>query len=303
MATASRLLVAKPSAAAVPLRLPTALVARGFAAPPTASPIRRPPQPGGSHQKQQHQNNNNNNNHNHNHNQQQQQQQQQQPNQQNSRASHMRDNRRSGARGNGNGSNPTMRGVVNPNLNEAIRAREVRLIFGDENSIVSKAEALSRARAEGLDLVAVAPDANPVVCKLMDYSKEAYKKRVAAKESKQRQKTTTIGSMKEMKMKGLIEDHDLGIKCGKIADALAKHHPVKVHVTSNFRMLRQRPNCLKELPARLLAILDERAVPYSVVNQNAQQTRVEMMLMPERPTAAGSSDNKTQKKHKHKKSQ
>lgn len=174
--------------------------------------------------------------------------------------------------------------VATPNVNDAIRADRIRLIFDGENRVISKIEALKYAMERGLDLVAVAPDADPVVCKLMDYSREAYKKRMAAKESKIRKKKMTMGQTKEIKMKGLIENHDLAIKCAKIADALSRHHPVKVIVTSNFRMLRQKPNSLKNLPTRLLAILDEKKVTYTVLNKSTQQTRFEMMLMPPKPS-------------------
>ena len=174
------------------------------------------------------------------------------------------------------------RGFRNAILNEGIRARQVRLILGDENVILSKTAALARAKVEGMDLVAVAAESDPVVCKLMNYSREVYKKRIAAKEASQRQRRRkAIGPMKEIKVKGLIEDHDLGIKCVKIIESLSKQHSVKVLVTSNFRMLRQKSNCLEEVPSRLLAMLDEKETRHRVARQDATQSRLEMVLIPE----------------------
>src|SRR5690606_9690171 len=94
-----------------------------------------------------------------------------------------------------------------PRINEAIRDREVRLI--DENGQnlgnVSRFEALERASAAGLDLVEVSPDANPPVCKILDFSKFKYQEQKKAAEARKHQK---IVEVKEIKMRPSIDDHD-----------------------------------------------------------------------------------------------
>lgn len=169
-------------------------------------------------------------------------------------------------------------------LNEAILAPQVRLIDGDYNEVIKTREALARARAQGMDLVAVAAEANPIVCKILDYHKEVYKQRQALKESKAAKKKVVLGQLKEIKMKGMIEDNDLSTKCSKVADALRKYHPVRVVVSSNARMLRERPKCLTELPGRLLEALAEKDCIFSVQQQEVKGTTAEMLLMPIRPT-------------------
>src|SRR5690606_7733588 len=91
---------------------------------------------------------------------------------------------------------PMLRGAperepTGPRVNEAIRAREVRLI--DENGqnlgIVSRSEALERAEAAGLDLVEVSPDSIPPVCKILDYGKFKYQEQKKAAEARKHQKT------------------------------------------------------------------------------------------------------------------
>jgi len=168
-------------------------------------------------------------------------------------------------------------------LNEAIKAPQVRLIDGDSNTIMKTSEALARAKTRGLDLVAVAADANPVVCKLLDYHKEVYKQRQTLKEAKVTKKKV-LGQVKEIKMKGLIDDHDFETKCAKVAQALKKYHPVRVVVSANARMLRDRPKCLTELPGRVLKALAEMDCALSVQNQALKGTTAEVLLMPIRPS-------------------
>jgi translation initiation factor IF-3 len=98
-----------------------------------------------------------------------------------------------------------------PRMNEAIRAREVRLI--DENGqnvgVVSKQDAQDRATAAGLDLVEISPDADPPVAKILDYGKFKYQEQKKAAEARKRQKIVEI---KEIKMRPSIDDHDYDVK-------------------------------------------------------------------------------------------
>ncbi|MFO7297262.1 MAG: translation initiation factor IF-3 [Pseudomonadota bacterium] len=119
-----------------------------------------------------------------------------------------------------------------PRVNEAIRAREVRLI--DENGrnlgIVSRAEALERAEAAGLDLVEVSPDSTPPVCKILDYGKFKYQEQKKAAEARKHQKTVEV---KEIKMRPSIDDHDYQVKMRAIRRFFDEGDKVKI--TLRFR--------------------------------------------------------------------
>lgn len=119
-----------------------------------------------------------------------------------------------------------------PRINEAIRAREVRLI--DENGqnlgVVSRFDALERATAAGLDLVEVSPDANPPVCKILDYGKFKYQEQKKAAEARKHQKTVEV---KEIKMRPSIDDHDYDVKMRSIKRFFDEGDKVKI--TLRFR--------------------------------------------------------------------
>jgi translation initiation factor IF-3 len=117
-------------------------------------------------------------------------------------------------------------------INEKIRADQVRLIGpdGEQVGIVSVPEALTYADRLNLDLVEVAPMANPPVCKVMDYGKYRYEQEQKAKEARKRQ--TTI-SIKEIKLRPKIDDHDFDTKKGHVERFLK--HGDKVKLTIMFR--------------------------------------------------------------------
>lgn len=100
---------------------------------------------------------------------------------------------------------------ISLNVNERIRAREVRLIGADgENvGIVSINEALNMARNAGLDLLEIAPQSNPPVCKIMDYGKWKYEEQKKLKEAKSNQK---VIETKELKIRPNIDVHDFQVK-------------------------------------------------------------------------------------------
>jgi translation initiation factor IF-3 len=119
-----------------------------------------------------------------------------------------------------------------PKINDAIRAREVRLI--DENGqnvgVVSRVDALERAVAAGLDLVEVSPDAQPPVCKILDFGKFKYQEQKKAAEARKNQKIVEI---KEIKMRPTIDDHDYDVKIRSIKRFFDEGDKVKV--TLRFR--------------------------------------------------------------------
>jgi translation initiation factor IF-3 len=133
-----------------------------------------------------------------------------------------------------------------PRINDRIRAREVRLVSaeGEQIGIKPLPEALSIARAADLDLVEVAPQANPPVCRIMDYGKFKYEAAQRAKES--RRKTTQI-SIKEMKYRVKIGKGDFDTKTKKVEHFLGEGHKVKITI-----MFRGREVAHPELGMKIL---------------------------------------------------
>lgn len=121
-------------------------------------------------------------------------------------------------------------------LNEQIRVREVRLIGADgsQKGIVPTVEALRIAKESGLDLVEVAPTANPPVCKLLDYGKYKFELEKKVKDSKKKQK---ILKLKEIRMQPKIDGHDLAFKSKHIREFLDEGNKVKVTVRFRGREL------------------------------------------------------------------
>ena len=119
-----------------------------------------------------------------------------------------------------------------PRINEAIRAREVRLIdeTGQNVGVVTKIDAMERATNAGLDLVEVSPDAEPPVCKIMDFGKFKYQEQKKAAEARKNQKIVEI---KEIKMRPSIDDHDYDVKMKAIRRFFEEGDKVKV--TLRFR--------------------------------------------------------------------
>ena len=114
-------------------------------------------------------------------------------------------------------------------INRKIRSSNVRLISaeGEQLGVVSLEDALLKAEDEGLDLVEVAPNADPPVCRIMDYGKFRYE---ASKKVQEARKKTQGGQMKEIKLRPHTEDHDLGFKIRNLRKFLEKKHRVKVTV-------------------------------------------------------------------------
>ncbi|HLT15587.1 MAG TPA: translation initiation factor IF-3 [Acidimicrobiales bacterium] len=119
-------------------------------------------------------------------------------------------------------------------MNDRIRAREVRLVGPDGQQIGIKPlpEALAIARSQDLDLVEVAPQANPPVCRVMDYGKYKYEAAQKAKES--RRKASNV-SIKEMKYRPKIGGGDFDTKTRKVEKFLSEGHKVKVTLTFRGR--------------------------------------------------------------------
>jgi len=117
-------------------------------------------------------------------------------------------------------------------VNGKIRAREVRVIGidGKQLGILTLGDALTMARANGVDLVEIAPNATPPVCRLVDYGKFRYEQAKRDKESKKHQHANKV---KEVQLSPKIDPHDLAVKIGHAIDFLSED--MKVKVTLKFR--------------------------------------------------------------------
>ncbi len=114
-----------------------------------------------------------------------------------------------------------------PRVNQEITSPKVRLIDaqGEMLGVVSRSEALALAIQAGLDLVEVSPNAEPPVCKILDYGKFKYEQQKKKAEAKKKQK---IIEVKEIQMRPMIDDNDLGIKCRAIKRFLEEGDKVKI---------------------------------------------------------------------------
>jgi translation initiation factor IF-3 len=118
------------------------------------------------------------------------------------------------------------------NVNERIRAAEVRLIDpeGQQLGVLTRDEALRIAAEHELDLVEVAPNSSPPVCRIMDYGKFRYQQAKKVKDAKKKQ---TVIQVKEVKFRPKTEDHDLEYKIAHIKRFLGEGNRAKV--TIQFR--------------------------------------------------------------------
>ena len=121
-------------------------------------------------------------------------------------------------------------------INEQIRVREVRLIDeeGNQKGIIPTKEALVMAHEANLDLVEIAPQSNPPVCKILDYGKYRFEMEKKLRDSKKKQK---LLKLKEIRMQPKIDDHDLDFKSKHIREFLADGHKVKVTIRFRGREL------------------------------------------------------------------
>ena len=121
-------------------------------------------------------------------------------------------------------------------VNEMIRVREVRLIDdeGNQKGIVPTLEALKLAKEKDLDLVEVSPNANPPVCKILDYGKYRFEQEKKLRESKKNQK---VLKLKEIRMQPKIGPGDLDTKAKHVQEFLDEGDKVKVTIRFRDREL------------------------------------------------------------------
>jgi translation initiation factor IF-3 len=125
--------------------------------------------------------------------------------------------------------------------------------------VVAMSDALQKAREASLDLVEIAPTANPPVCRIMNFGKFIYQQKKKQQDSKKKQKTTLV---KEVKFRPNIDDHDYDFKVKNIVKFLAHGDKVKATVQFRGREMARRENGQKVLD-RLLQDLAGKAVAES----------------------------------------
>ncbi len=146
-------------------------------------------------------------------------------------------------------------------INEQIRDKEVRLIGlnGEQVGIVPIKEAQRRATLANLDLVKIAPQAKPPVCKIMDYGKFKFDAAKKEKEARKKQKTVSI---KEVRLTASIQDNDLNTKLRNAQKFLAQGDKVKISV-----IFRGREMMHKEKGEELLERAIDQLKEFGVTDQ------------------------------------
>jgi translation initiation factor IF-3 len=166
-------------------------------------------------------------------------------------------------------------------INERIRVPEVRLI-GDEGKqigVVKTQEALAYAQERDLDLVEVAPEARPPVCRVLDYSKYKYEQEQKQKQARKHQQNITV---REIKFRPKIAQHDYDTKKGHVERFLKGRDKVKVTI-----MFRGREMAHPERGEMILNRLAEDLGDLAVVEQRPQQDgrNMTMMLAPQKTSS------------------
>jgi translation initiation factor IF-3 len=158
-------------------------------------------------------------------------------------------------------------------INKNIRAREVRVIDpeGQQIGILPIQEALQTAEESGLDLVEISPNANPPVCKVMDYGRYKYEQTKKRQEAKKKQSTFTV---KEIKVRPKTGDHDLQTKIGHIRKFIEKKDKVKVTV-----MFRGREITLSHLGRDVLEKVVEQTAEFATIEQSPKMEGRTMIMV------------------------
>ncbi|MBW2060575.1 MAG: translation initiation factor IF-3 [Deltaproteobacteria bacterium] len=162
------------------------------------------------------------------------------------------------------------------NINKAIKAEKVRLIDpdGKQAGIMPTSEAVAAAEEVGLDLVEVAPDSDPPVCRIMDYGKYKYQQSKKLQESK---KKATVILVKEVKIRPKTEEHDYQFKLRNIRKFLGQKNKTKISL-----MFRGREIVHANLARGLLERIVQDVSDIGVVEQmpKLEGRNMTMMLTP-----------------------
>ncbi len=153
----------------------------------------------------------------------------------------------------------------------------VRLISaeGEQLGILSFFEALGVAKDEGLDLVEVAPNSDPPVCRIMDYGKFKYQ---ASKKVQETRKKSRASQLKEIKLRPYTEDHDLGFKIKNLKKFLNKKDRVKVTVSFRGREMAYMDAGIELLKRVAQEVKDEGTIEQPPTQE--ARNRMSMVIFP-----------------------
>lgn len=162
-------------------------------------------------------------------------------------------------------------------INNQIRVPEVRLIddMGEQRGVVSIQEALTIAADAGLDLVEVSPNANPPVCKILDFGKYKYEQEKKMREAKKNQ---TQIKLKEIRMQPKIEKHDLQFKTKHVIEFLSEGNKVKVTIRFRGREL-AHTELGRVVLEKVLALLDEKEIGFALDRNPTMEGRFMSMIV------------------------
>ena len=158
-------------------------------------------------------------------------------------------------------------------VNDRIRVREVRVIDeeGQQLGIMPPQQAIQMARDRGLDLVEVAPQANPPVCRIIDFGKYLYEQKKRAHEAKKKQ---VVIEVKEIKFRPATDEHDYNFKMKHAQEILKGGNKVKATVRFRGREITH-----KELGAQLLDRLSEDLADCGIVEFRPRLEGMQMMIV------------------------
>ena len=160
-----------------------------------------------------------------------------------------------------------------PRVNEEIRVPQVRLIDqdGEMMGVMGARDAMLRAFAVGLDLVEISPNADPPVCKILDYGKFKYEQQKKRNEAKKKQKVIEI---KEIKVRPNIDENDYQVKLRAMRSFIGEGDKVKV--TLRFR---GREMAHQEIGVRVLERIRSEMDPLSKVEQMPRMENRQMVMV------------------------
>lgn len=155
-------------------------------------------------------------------------------------------------------------GINDLMINEEIRDREVRVVDqnGEQLGVMSSRDALALAEERQLDLVKIAPQARPPVCKLMDYGKYRFEQSKKEREFRKNQKVITV---KEVRLSATIEDHDIDVKFKNAVKFLKEGNKVKVTIRFRGRQITH-----SEIGRQVMNEFAERIKEYGTVDKAPQ---------------------------------
>jgi len=172
-------------------------------------------------------------------------------------------------------------------VNERIRVPEVRVIDenGEQAGVLKTRDALALARQRNLDLVEVAPNAQPPVCRLLDYGKYRYEQ---TKKERDARKTQKVISIKEVRLRPKIDDNDLKTKGKQARGFLEEGHKVKMTV-----LFRGRELAHTDIGRELLNQMSEQLKDAAVIEQAPKMEGKNMTMMLSKQASKGQASGQT----------